>query len=151
MSPSRPVGSYPAFSPLPRISFAKMRGGCFLSHCLYPRKQLPVRKYDALCCPDFPHAVFLMPASDRPPYCLLSYKVNTFCRIWGKIPCYFPSYVKCGENYSHSAVKHARLLTGATWGAGNGRCSFVGRRQLLRECRCTPRSRHRHRLQAPCR
>ena len=48
------VGSYPAFSPFPCRSES---GGvvCFLWHCLSPTNRgLPVRKYDALCCPDFP-------------------------------------------------------------------------------------------------
>ena len=31
-------------------------GGCFLSRCLCGCPRLPVRKYGALCCPDFPHA-----------------------------------------------------------------------------------------------
>ncbi len=45
------VGSYPAFSPLPRRAAT---GGCFLSHCPRGRPRLPVRMCDALCCPDFP-------------------------------------------------------------------------------------------------
>ncbi len=31
------------------------RGGCFLLRSPYPHGHLPVRKRDALCCPDFPH------------------------------------------------------------------------------------------------
>jgi hypothetical protein len=48
-----PVSSYLAFSPFPR----QVGVVCFLWHCLSPsinRKSLPVRKYAALCCPDFP-------------------------------------------------------------------------------------------------
>jgi hypothetical protein len=54
VSPRPAVGSYPTFSPLPRLS----RGGYFLWHLLCnPRASgdlFPVRKYGALCCPDFP-------------------------------------------------------------------------------------------------
>ncbi len=61
----RPVGSYPAFSPLPRwgggASSGKRLprhkwGGCFLSRCLHGCPCLSVRKDGALRCPDFPHA-----------------------------------------------------------------------------------------------
>jgi|GEM_PF-5232427 len=48
MSPSRPVGSYPAFSPLP------LAWRLFSVTLLCRRRQLPVRKYGTLCCPDFP-------------------------------------------------------------------------------------------------
>ena len=45
------VGSYPTFSPFPR----QVGVVCFLWHFLSPTSRgLPVRKYDALCCPDFP-------------------------------------------------------------------------------------------------
>ncbi|MEN9742270.1 MAG: hypothetical protein RLZZ65_75 [Bacteroidota bacterium] len=48
------VGSYPTFSPFPRQAEV-----VYLSAALsVPKKSLftdlPVRKYDALCCPDFP-------------------------------------------------------------------------------------------------
>jgi len=33
------------------------RGGYFLFHWPYPCGYLPVRKHDALCCPDFPPPV----------------------------------------------------------------------------------------------
>jgi len=46
------VGSYPAFSPFPS---PEARVVCFLWHYLFRQlADLPVRKYDALCCPDFP-------------------------------------------------------------------------------------------------
>lgn len=48
------VGSYSTFSPFPHRNES---GGVvyFLWHCLSPTSRgLPVRKYDALCCPDFP-------------------------------------------------------------------------------------------------
>ncbi len=51
-SPCPAVSSYLTFSPLSRLG----RDGYFLWHCLSPRERgLPVRKYGALCCPDFPH------------------------------------------------------------------------------------------------
>ena len=54
LSPNDSVGSYPAFSPLPDLPKQAL-GGCFLWHWLFPQKRdLPVRKYGALCCPDFP-------------------------------------------------------------------------------------------------
>ncbi len=49
------VGSYPTFSPLPHITawrFVFCGTGCLSHYC----KILPVRKYGALCCPDFPRA-----------------------------------------------------------------------------------------------
>ena len=52
MSPYRPVGSYPTFSPLPRARWP--RGGHFLSPYPRRRRRLSVRKCDALRCPDFP-------------------------------------------------------------------------------------------------
>ena len=52
MSPYRPVGSYPTFSPLPRTRWP--RGGHFLSPYPRRRRRLSVRKCDALRCPDFP-------------------------------------------------------------------------------------------------
>ena len=63
------VGSYPAFSPLPRWGACAQPfrgelprhkwGGYFLSRCLCGYPHLPVRKHGALCCPDFPHARLL--------------------------------------------------------------------------------------------
>ena len=47
----RPVGSYPAFSPLP------LRGGYFLLHLLYPHGYQAVSLRGALRCPDFPPPV----------------------------------------------------------------------------------------------
>ena len=74
---------------LPRLFTLALpkQGGCFLSHCLCPRKQLPVRKYDALCCPDFPHAAHTrigVSASDRPPYCLVMTKLMFSCVFFKK-------------------------------------------------------------------
>ena len=49
------VGSYPAFSPLPHLAMRRYifcGTGCF--HGVQPQN-LPVRKYGALCCPDFPY------------------------------------------------------------------------------------------------
>ena len=48
----RLVGSYSTFSPLPY--FPKKERRLFSSTLLYPHGQLSVRKWDALCCPDFP-------------------------------------------------------------------------------------------------
>ena len=58
---TRPVGSYPTFSPLPgKIKACRLAelytltGRSFSSTLIHSREQLPVRKRDALCCPDFP-------------------------------------------------------------------------------------------------
>ena len=40
-------------------------GGRFLLHCPCRRRQLSVRKYAALCCPDFPLAATWRQATDR--------------------------------------------------------------------------------------
>ena len=53
VSPHAPVGSYPAFSPLPWES-ARDPGRSFSVTRLSPREDLPVKKDGALCCPDFP-------------------------------------------------------------------------------------------------
>lgn len=49
---NKAVGSYSTFSPFPR----QVRVVCFLWHYSVVQflEHLPVRKYDALCCPDFP-------------------------------------------------------------------------------------------------
>ena len=51
MSPSRLVGSYPTFSPLPRLN------GAVIFFYVTPAvaDTLHINKRDALCCPDFPH------------------------------------------------------------------------------------------------
>lgn len=49
------VSSYLAFSPLP---FDKLRAVIFCGTCCCPCGHLPVKKYGALCCPDFPRAGF---------------------------------------------------------------------------------------------
>ena len=51
MSPSRPVGSYPTFSPLPHPSEAVI----FFYVNPAVTDTLHINKRDALCCPDFPH------------------------------------------------------------------------------------------------
>jgi hypothetical protein len=53
------VGSYPTFSPLPRPTSRSGKSVfcgtvCPLKLHLREFRGLPVRKYDALCCPDFP-------------------------------------------------------------------------------------------------
>ncbi len=47
----RLVGSYPTFSPLPRLN------GAVVFFCVSPAvtDTLHINKRDALCCPDFPH------------------------------------------------------------------------------------------------
>lgn len=57
MSPRLCVSSYLTFSPL------LLRAVIFCGTCCYPFRHLPVRKYGALCCPDFPHAESLLPAT----------------------------------------------------------------------------------------
>jgi len=42
------------------------RGGCSLLPKLCPHEQLPIKKYDALCCPDFPLSALRQPAANRP-------------------------------------------------------------------------------------
>ena len=56
LSPTSTVSSYLTLSPLPQ----RIGAVCFLLHLLSPTRQgLPVRKYGALCCPDFPpHATY---------------------------------------------------------------------------------------------
>ena len=51
MSPSRLVGSYPTFSPLPRLNEAVI----FFYVTPAVADTLHINKRDALCCPDFPH------------------------------------------------------------------------------------------------
>ena len=53
MSPCHPGVSYTSFSPLPVID-----GRLFSVTLLCRRRQLPVKKYGALCCPDFPLAPY---------------------------------------------------------------------------------------------
>ena len=58
------VSSYPTFSPFPLWSESEAVV-CFLWHFLSPipiliGRGLPVRKYDALCCPDFPPTTLLL-------------------------------------------------------------------------------------------
>ncbi len=93
MSPYRAVSSYLTFSPLSRH---KCRDGYFLWHYLFPAtRDLPVRKYGALCCPDFP------PINDERQGGLLPYKsrhkvdkVNKGCSFSGLQ--YFESKEKQG-------------------------------------------------------
>ena len=61
-----PVGSYPTLSPLPRVD--STRGGLLSVALASPdlkSRDLPVRKQDALCCPDFPLRVRI-PAAIEP-------------------------------------------------------------------------------------
>ena len=55
---TRAVGSYPTFSPLPalesRVGEKQMQAVYFLLHYLSWDSRLPVRKYGALWCSDFP-------------------------------------------------------------------------------------------------
>jgi len=54
MLPSKAVGSYPTFSPLPSVALAK-EGSYFLWHYLFLISQDPaIHRCIALCCPDFP-------------------------------------------------------------------------------------------------
>ena len=52
------VGSYPAFSPLPPPSSG---GGYFLLHCSTLADCFYIRKWAALCCPDFPLPLRVVP------------------------------------------------------------------------------------------
>ena len=57
VSPHHGVSSYLTFSPLP------LRAVIFCGTCCRCLQRLPVRKYGALCCPDFPHADLRQPAT----------------------------------------------------------------------------------------
>ena len=62
------VSSYLAISPLPR----QVGAVCFLLHFLSPTSRcLPVRKYGALCCPDFPPRIIRAIRPFALFYCLL--------------------------------------------------------------------------------
>ena len=69
MSPNLAVNLTPPFHPLPTASQGLL-GGRFLLHCPCRRRQLSVRKYAALCCPDFPSCRYVA-ASDRPRFCVI--------------------------------------------------------------------------------
>lgn|GEM_PF-1780471 len=66
------VGSYPTFSPLPHPS--RMRR-LFSVTLVRPHDRLPVRKYAALRCPDFPLRAY----SERQTVLLWGAKVVIFC------------------------------------------------------------------------
>jgi len=54
---TRAVGSYSTFSPLPTMTSHHGKSVFCGTVCPHPdnsERSLPVRKYDALCCPDFP-------------------------------------------------------------------------------------------------
>ena len=70
MSPSRLVGSYPTFSPLPRLNGAVV----FFYVTPAVADTLHINKRDALCCPDFPHTPY--GASDRLANCFHGCKIN---------------------------------------------------------------------------
>ena len=57
VSPRLRVSSYLTFSPLLR------RAVIFCGTCCYLFRYLPVKKYGALCCPDFPLADMTLPAT----------------------------------------------------------------------------------------
>ena len=61
----RLVGSYPTFSPLPRLNEVVF----FFYVTPAVTDTLHINKRDALCCPDFPHTP--QGASDRPSNCFL--------------------------------------------------------------------------------
>ena len=79
LSPKHPVSSYLAFSPLPTCGRR-----LFSVTLLHTREWLPVRKYDALRCPDFPHPAHYA-ESDKTRYChYCSYfyaKIRTFTQF----------------------------------------------------------------------
>jgi len=80
MSPSRLVGSYPAFSPFPDKEFRETSVGNFCGFQIgmvvffsvtIPSQVSFFRKYGALCCPDFPSFPGNVPGkNDRTVYCL---------------------------------------------------------------------------------
>lgn len=90
MSPQKPVSSYLAISPLPGAVSPKAGiapGGIFLLHCLCGRPQLSVRKYGALCCPDFPPGALRRPATDRhPPLLYVVYFTTTVVFLSRTLP-----------------------------------------------------------------
>ena len=76
MSPYRPVGSYPTFSPLPRTRWP--RGGHFLSPYPRRRRRLSVRKCDALRSPTFLFMTSIERQTSSLPFLLLWRKFNAF-------------------------------------------------------------------------
>lgn len=72
---ARLVGSYPTFSPLPALR-AKRHRRLFSSALLSSRELLPIKKRNALCCPDFPPASYRMHATGRPAGSILTAKVQ---------------------------------------------------------------------------
>jgi len=68
VSPRNPVSSYLTFSPLsrhPSSSSGYKPGWLFSVTPLYLHRYLPVRKYGALRCPDFPPPALLREATER--------------------------------------------------------------------------------------
>lgn len=53
------VSSYLTFSPLPSVCIQQSihNGRFFSSTLVHPRGRLPIKKQNALCCPDFPPAL----------------------------------------------------------------------------------------------
>ncbi len=83
---TRAVGSYPTFSPLPRLVGAV----CFLWHWLFPyfsTRDLPVRKHGACWCSDFP------PRYNRSDYPMFR-KIKTLNRFSYFVNCFLASSKK---------------------------------------------------------
>ena len=76
MSPHDGVSSYLAFSPLP------LRAVVFCGTCCRRLRRLPVRKYGALCCPDFPHADSSSARDNRLSGCKNTKKILTIVKIF---------------------------------------------------------------------
>ena len=72
------MGSYPTFSPLPLRAVIL----CYIISAV--TRQLPVKKYGALCCPDFPPDACA--SGDRPMhYLYFSLQSYNFSRIFSSI------------------------------------------------------------------
>lgn len=75
------VVSYTTFSPLPRRDLTRkpvsipIYGGCFLLSTPTVTNSFYFQKWSILCCPDFPLAYEIMPATE-PGHCFLPAKIK---------------------------------------------------------------------------
>ena len=70
------VVSYTTFSPLPCFHLKTQQGGYFLLPTPTVTNSFYFRKWDALCCPDFPLSSPSGNASDKPEHCFRTAKVT---------------------------------------------------------------------------
>ena len=98
------VGSYPTFSPLPHPFEGARR--LFSVTLVRPHDRLPVRKYAALRCPDFPLRAY----SERQTVLLCSAKVVIFCHstpdLWKFGMCFYFELEESLFSFEPAAVSH---------------------------------------------